>query len=116
MVTEGKYTDIIGKKVHVIVDRPAGSYHPRNHDIFYSINYGYIEDIIAGDGSGQDVYIIGQDNPLETFDGIVIAVYHRTNDVEDKWIVAEEGSDFSDEEIMKNIHFVEQFFEGYLCR
>ena len=65
---------------------------------------------------GQDVYIIGQDNPLETFDGIVIAVYHRTNDVEDKWIVAEEGTDFSDEEIMKNIHFVEQFFEGYLCR
>ena len=56
MVTEGKYTDIIGKKVHVIVDRPAGSYHPRNHDIFYPINYGYIEDIIAGDGSGQDVY------------------------------------------------------------
>ena len=31
MVTEGKYTDIIGKKVHVIVDRPAGNYHPRNH-------------------------------------------------------------------------------------
>lgn len=53
MVTEGKYTDIIGKKVHVIVDRPAGSYHPRNHDIFYSINYGYIEDIIAGDVSGH---------------------------------------------------------------
>ena len=109
-------TDIIGKKVHVIVDRPAGSYHPRNHEIFYPINYGYIEDIIAGDGSGQDVYIIGQDNPLETFDGIVIAVYHRTNDVEDKWIVAEEGTDFSDEEIMKKTHFVEQFFEGYLCR
>ena len=116
MVTEGKYTDIIGKKVHVIVDRPAGGYHPRNHGIFYSINYGYIEDIIAGDGSGQDVYIMGQDNPLETFDGVVIAVYHRINDVEDKWIVAKEGSDFSDEEIMKNIHFVEQFFEGYLCR
>ena len=37
MVTEGKYTDIIGKKVHVIVDRPAGSYHPRNHDIYYPI-------------------------------------------------------------------------------
>ena len=54
--------------------------------------------------------------PLETFDGVVIAVYHRINDVEDKWIVAEEGTDFSDEEIMKNIHFVEQFFEGYLCR
>ena len=62
------------------------------------------------------MYIIGQDNPLETFDGVVIAVYHRINDVEDKWIVAKEGSDFSDEEIMKKIHFVGQFFEGYLCR
>ena len=63
MVTEGKYTDIIGKKAHVIVDRPAGSYHPRNHGIYYPINYGYIEDIMAGDGFGQDVYIMGQDNP-----------------------------------------------------
>ena len=72
--------------------------------------------IIVGDGSGQDVYVLGPDTPLETFDGVVIAVYHRTNDVEDKWIVATEGTDFSDEEILKNIFFVEQFFEGYLCR
>ena len=67
---------------------------------------------MAGDGFGQNVYIMGQDNPLETFDGVVIAVYHRINDVEDKWIVAEEGTDFSDEEIMKNIFFVEQFLKN----
>ena len=108
---EGKYTEIIGKKVHVIVDRPAGSFHPRNHDLYYPINYGYIEDIIAGDGSGQDVYILGPDTPFETFDGVVIAVYHRTNDVEDKWIIATEGTDFSDEEILKSIFFVEQFLK-----
>ena len=59
---------------------------------------------------------MGPDTPLETFDGVVIAVYHRTNDVEDKWIVAAEGTDFSDVEILKNIYFVEQYFEGYLCR
>ena len=93
----------------MIVDRPAGSYHPRNHGIFYSVNYGYIEDIVAGDGFGQDVYIMGQDNPLETFDGVVIAVYHRINDIEDKWIVAEEGTDFSDEEIMKKIISLNSF-------
>ena len=49
--------------------------------------------------------------PLETFDGIVIAVYHRTNDVEDKWIIATEGTVFSDEEILKSIFFVEQFLK-----
>ena len=110
------YKDVIGRKVHVIMDRPAGSYHPRNHDIYYPINYGYIEDVIAPDGSGQDVYVLGKEEPLDTFDGIVIAVFHRTNDIEDKWIAAPEGVDFTDEEILKSIHFVEQFFEGYLCR
>ena len=115
-MAESNYSDVIGKKVHVIVDRPAGSFHPRNHDIYYPINYGYIEDIIAADGSGQDVYILGTSQPLKTFDGSVIAVYHRTNDIEDKWIVAAEDTDFPDEEILKSIHLVEQFFEGYICR
>lgn len=109
-------TGIIGRKVHVIIDRPAGSHHPRNPDIYYPINYGYLEDVIAGDGSGQDVYILGPDKPLQTFDGVIIAVYHRTNDVEDKWIAAAVGCDYSDEEILQSIAFVEQFFEGYLCR
>ena len=35
----------------------------------------------------------------------------RTNDVEDKWIIATEGTDFSDEEILKSIFFVEQFLK-----
>ena len=56
------------------------------------------------------------DTPIAEFDGVVIAVFHRTNDVEDKWIAAEEGKQFSDEEILQSIHFVEQYFEGYLCR
>ena len=110
------YKDIIGRKVHVVIDRPAGSHHPRKHDIYYPINYGYIEDVIAPDGAGQDVYVLGTEEPLETFDRIVIAVFHRTNDIEDKWIAAPEGMDFPDEEILRRIHFVEQFFEGYLCR
>lgn len=110
------YSDVIGRKVHVIIDRPAGSCHPRHPHIYYPVNYGYVEDVIAGDGAGQDVYVLGPEEPLETFDGVVIAVYHRTNDVEDKWIAAAEGTDFSDEEILKRIHFVEQFFEGCLCR
>ena len=54
---------------------------------------------------------MGPDTPFETFDGVVIAVYHRTNDVEDKWIIATEGTGFSDEEILKSIFFVEQFLK-----
>ncbi len=108
------YGDVIGRKVHVMIDRPAGSCHPVHHDIYYPINYGYIEDVIAPDGAGQDVYVLGTEEPLEVFDGVVIAVFHRTDDIEDKWIVAPEGVDFSDEEILRSIRFAEQFFEGYL--
>ena len=38
-------------------DTILAGYHPRNHGIFYSINYGHIEDIVAGDGFGQDAYM-----------------------------------------------------------
>lgn len=54
---------MLGKYVKVIVDRPLGSFHPKHKDIFYSVNYGYIEGIIAGDGEYQDAYILGIDKP-----------------------------------------------------
>ncbi|MBQ2602187.1 MAG: hypothetical protein II583_02070, partial [Oscillospiraceae bacterium] len=60
--------------------------------------------------------IFGPDKPIKTFDGVVIAVYHRFNDVEDKWIVSLDGKDYSDEEIMQAIRFQEQYFEGELVR
>ena len=80
------------------------------------INYGYVEGIIAGDEENQDVYILGTDEPIESFEGKVIAIYHRLNDTEDKWIVSLDGINYTDEEILKAIHFQEQFFEGELIR
>ncbi len=62
----------------------------------------------------QDVYVLGTDEPIETFEGI--AIYHRFNDAEDKWIVSFSGSDYSNEEILQAIHFQEQYFEGELVR
>lgn len=46
----------------------------------------------------------------------MIAVYHRFNDNEDKWIVSLDNRDYSDDEILQAIHFQEQFFEGELVR
>ena len=98
------------------IDRPVGSHHPRFSDMVYPINYGYIEGVIAGDGQEQDVYVLGTDKPIEVFEGKVIAVYRRFNDVEDKWIVSLDGSDYSDDEILQAIHFQEQYYEGKLVR
>lgn len=55
---------MVGDIVKVVVDRPLGSYHPKHKDMYYTINYGYIEGIIAPDEEEQDAYIIGVDEPV----------------------------------------------------
>lgn len=102
---------MLGKMVKVTVDRPLGTYHPQYKDLYYPINYGYIEGIIAPDGEEQDAYIIGVDKPVTDFEGIVIAIIHRNNDVEEKWVVAPEGKVFTKEEIEKAVYFQEQYFD-----
>ena len=90
---------MIGKTVKVVIDRPLGSYHPTHKDIYYPLNYGYIPGIIAPDGEEQDAYVLGVDRPIKEFTGRVIAIIHRFDDVEEKWVVAPENATFSKEEI-----------------
>ncbi len=101
---------MIGNKVKVIIDRPLGTYHPKHKDIFYSVNYGYVEGVIAPDGEEQDAYVLGVNKPLKEFEGVILAIIHRINDVEDKWIVVPEGIVFTQEEIKKQVEFQEKFF------
>ena len=104
--------DIIGKTVKVVVDRPLGTYHPKHKNIYYSVNYGYIPGVFAPDGEEQDAYILGVDVPVEEFSGKVIAVIHRIDDVEDKWIVAPENMTFTKDEIIKQTDFQEKYFKS----
>lgn len=109
-ILTGRDVSLIGKTVKVIIDRPKGSCHPKYKDLVYDLNYGYIEGILAGDGEEQDAYVMGVQCPLKSFEGEVIAVIHRVNDVEDKFVVAPRGVRFSEEEIVKATHFQEKFF------
>ena len=103
---------MIGKIVKVIVDRPLGSYHPTHKNIYYSVNYGYIPGIIAPDGEEQDAYILGVNEPIKEFVGKVIAIIHRFDDVEEKWVVASENSSFTKEQIMQQVDFQERYFKS----
>lgn len=102
---------MIGKTVKVVVDRPLGTYHPKHKDIYYTVNYGYIPNVMAPDGEEQDAYILGVDEPVSEFVGKVIAIIHRVDDVEDKWVVAAENVTFTKEEIMLKVEFQEQYFK-----
>ena len=110
------FSGIIGTTVSGKIDRPLGSVHPRIPDMTYTVNYGYVDGVFAGDGAEQDIYLLGEDKPAEAFTGKVIAVWHRYNDVEDKWIVSADGRDYTDDEIAEKIEFQEKFFDGELFR
>ena len=114
--SDGLAKDVIGSMVTGTIDRPIGSRHPRHPDMMYPVNYGYVDGVFADDGESQDAYVLGADEPIESFEGKVIAVWHRLDDVEDKWVVSLDGSDLPDEEILRAIRFQEQFFEGELLR
>ena len=103
---------MLGKTVTVIIDRPMGTYHPKHNDIYYPVNYGYVPGIIAGDGEEQDAYVLGVNEPLQEFTGVVTAIIHRIDDVEDKWVVAPEGVTFTKEEIWDQVKFQEQYFKA----
>ena len=49
--------------------------------------------------------MLGVTKPLNEFEGVILAIIHRINDVEDKWIVALEGITFTKEEIIKQLEF-----------
>ena len=107
--------DYLGKDVTVKIDRPLGSKHPK-HGFVYMINYGYIPNTISGDGEELDAYLIGEYEPVDTMNGKVIAVIHRTNDDDDKLIVSKDGKNYSDDAIRALTEFQERFFESIIIR
>ena len=103
------------QKVKVIVDRPLGSKHP-NFDRVYPINYGFVPNTMAADGEEVDAYILGIEKPIKEFEGKVIAIIHRIDDIEDKLVIAPENKDFSKEEINKLTNFQEKYFKSEIIK
>jgi inorganic pyrophosphatase len=97
----------LGKNVRVVIDRKVGSRHPDFPATIYQLNYGYVPDTIGG-GEPIDAYIMGEDRPVDEYQGKVIAVVEREDDNEFKLVVAEHKYD--KEEIVKEIAFQEKYF------
>lgn len=103
----------LGKTVTVVVDRPIGFHHmTKGIHLDYTINYGFLPGVTGGDGEEQDVYILGISRPLETFTGRIIGAVRRKDDNEDKFVAAPEGIPFTSPQILKEIWFVEKYFDS----
>jgi len=105
----------IGKKLKIVIDRKLGSKHPK-YGFEYPVNYGYLEGVIAPDGEELDAYLLKVTEPVESYEGVVVAIVHRTEDDDDKIVVVPDGQSVTDEEIEKLVEFQEKWFKHEIIR
>lgn len=101
----------MSRLINVTIDRPIG--YRNEQGTIYPINYGYVENIIGGDGEEQDAYIISNtvNGPIESFEGVLIAIVKRHDDHETKWIISTPGETYTTEELNDKVQFIEQYFD-----
>ena len=68
--------------------------------------------VLGGDGEELDVYLLGVDVPVSEFNGKIIGIVHRHNDVEDKLVMAPKETSFTAEEIADAVRFQEQYYDS----
>ena len=97
-------------------DRPPHRVHAHQngHTFTYPINYGYIPGVTGGDGEELDVYLLGVDRPVRRFTGIIIGAVVRTDDEEDKLVMAPTGVHCTAAEIREAVHFQEKYHSSYI--
>lgn len=69
----------------IVIDRPAGSRHPRYQECVYAVDYGYLAGISSMDGDGIDLYLGSL--PEKTLSGIVVTVDMVKKDSEIKLLL-----------------------------
>jgi inorganic pyrophosphatase len=92
MDTTLRLGDWAGRRIEIVIDRPLGSLHPREPDLRYEVNYGYVPGTLAPDGHPLDVYVLGTSEPMERCVATVIAIVRRRDDVEDKLVAVIDGA------------------------
>lgn len=103
----------LGTTVSIEIDRPIGYVHHKGEKtLVYPINYGYIPDVLGGDGEELDVFLVGVDEPVSSYTGRIIGIVYRADDVEDKLVMAPEGREYSTAEIASAVVFQEKYYQS----
>lgn len=82
----------------LIIDRPAGSRHPR-WDFMYPYDYGYLEGSTAADGGGIDAWRGSLPEPRVT--GVICTVDELKRDAEIKVLI---GCTRAEMQVMLRVH------------
>ena len=110
------YKEFIGNKLYIKIDRSMGSHHPKYPDTIYQVNYGYLPNTKSFDDEEIDCYLLGVDKPVNDYIGNCIGIIKRLNDLDNKLIIVPDNINISDEEINKEIDFIEKYYKHIIIR
>jgi len=102
--------DLLVEEHELVIDRPAGSAHPRYTDFVYPLDYGYLRGTASSDGGGIDVWRGTADTGVVA---IVAIVDLLKRDSEIKILL---GCTQDEIGIVNRIHNETQFMKGILIR
>ena len=69
----------------VVIDRPAGSSHPRFPDVVYPLDYGYLAGTTGGDGGGIDCWLGSLSERIVT--AVILTIDISKRDAEVKLLI-----------------------------
>ena len=58
------------------------------------------------------MFLLGVEQPVETYTGKIIGIVYRADDVEDKLIMAPEGMLFPVEDMTAAVYFQEKYYDS----
>lgn len=104
--------DELVSRSQIVIDRPKGTRHPKYPGYIYPVNYGYLQNTVAMDGSGIDVWVGTADIP--SIDAIICTVDLMKRDSEIKLLI---GCTEDETQTIYKTQNESQFMKGILiCR
>ena len=94
----------------IVIDRPAGSHHPRYPHLVYPVDYGYLEGTSAIDGGGVDVW---RGTCGASLDAIVCTVDLIKKDTEIKILI---GTSEGEKRIILGFHNNSEYMKAIMVR
>ena len=94
----------------IVIDRPADSRHPKYQSLIYPVDYGYLENTSAMDGSGIDVW---QGSEGREIDAIVCTVDLLKRDSEIKILI---GCSEDEKRLILETHNNSEYMKAIMVR
>lgn len=102
----------LGNSVSVIIDHPIGTI-PLDTPEEYACNVGCVKDNSDENAEPQVTYVIGPEEPVESFEGIVIGIVYRSDSIYSRWIVSETDH-YDRSQVINLIGAQEQYHDTYI--